>query len=50
MEAKLICANKDCKYFSAEAIMKKYPSSVYCSTKCKYTDKNYSEHNESYGD
>lgn len=47
---KVICANEDCPHFSQKAVGIKYPSSAYCSLKCKYTDKKFHAHNETYGD
>lgn len=44
-----ICANRNCPKFDEKAIMYLYPNSVYCSTRCKYTDTDAS-HNERYGD
>lgn len=44
-----ICANKECPKYDKKAVMYLYPSSVYCSLKCKYEDKD-STHRETYGD
>jgi hypothetical protein len=44
-----ICANKDCPKFDQKAVMMLYPSSVYCSLRCKYTDTD-TTHKETYGD
>jgi ribosomal protein S27AE len=48
-DKKVICANKKCPNYSDSAVLKKYPSSVYCSLRCKYADEDNS-HNERYGD
>jgi len=45
-----ICANRQCPNFDPKAIKYLYPSSVYCSIKCKYSDDEYNLHNETYGD
>lgn len=47
---KIICANEDCPNYNEKAVNAKYPSSAYCSLKCKYTDKKFHAHNETYGD
>ena len=44
-----ICANKNCPLYDEKAVMLLYPSSVYCSIKCKYNDED-STHQEKYGD
>lgn len=44
-----MCANSACPKFKQEAVMAKYPSSVYCSVTCKYSDTD-STHKETYGD
>jgi hypothetical protein len=44
-----ICANRECLHYDMDAVMMLYPSSVYCSTKCKYNDTDMT-HKESYGD
>jgi hypothetical protein len=45
----VICANEKCPNYDAKAVMYLYPSSVYCSLGCKYSDTNPS-HKETYGD
>jgi aspartate carbamoyltransferase regulatory subunit len=47
---KIVCANEDCPHYSEEAVKNSYPASAYCSLKCKYTDKKFQAHNETYGD
>lgn len=44
-----ICANKACPKYDPKAVMYLYPSSVYCSVRCKYADEDQT-HNEKYGD
>lgn len=46
---KVICANKDCENYDTTAIKLFYPSSAYCSLRCKLNDEDAS-HNEKYGD
>jgi len=48
-DKKSICANKNCKNYNEEAIMKMYPMSVWCTLMCKQTDSDFT-HRETYGD